>query len=97
MVAGRLQGSSACRLIHPLLSSRQAPGLTVEVTGRLLKVIERERLEASYVLALTTGQRRDELPGLRWEDADLVSRQLHVRRAIGKDTRRGVRGPTVCF
>ena len=35
-----------------------------------------------YVLALTTGLRRGELLALRWDDLDLGSRQLHVRRAM---------------
>ena len=41
-----------------------------------------ERLEALYVLALTTGLRRGELLALRWDDIDLGSRQLHVCRAM---------------
>jgi integrase len=41
-----------------------------------------ERLEAFYVLALMTGLRRSELLALRWDDVDLGSRQLHVRRAL---------------
>jgi integrase len=45
-------------------------------------VLAGERLEAFYVLALTTGLRRGELLGLHWEDIDLESRQLHVRRAL---------------
>ena len=49
---------------------------------RLLDVIDGERLEALYVLALATGLRRGELLALRWDDIDLASRQLHVRRAM---------------
>jgi integrase len=45
-------------------------------------VIQGERLEALYVLALTTGLRRGELLALRWDDIDLGSRQLHVLRAM---------------
>jgi integrase len=45
-------------------------------------VLAGERLEAFYVLALMTGLRRGELLGLRWEDIDLESRQLQVRRAL---------------
>jgi hypothetical protein len=50
--------------------------------GSLLRVIEGERLEALYVLALATGLRRGELLGLRWDDIDMSSRQMHVRRAV---------------
>ena len=45
-------------------------------------MIDGERLEAFYVLALTTGLRRGELLALRWDDLDLASRQLDVRRAL---------------
>ena len=45
-------------------------------------VIDGERLEALYVVALTTGLRRGERLALRWDDIDLGSRQLRVRRAM---------------
>jgi integrase len=64
------------------MARQRRPDLTVEDAGRLLTIIKGERLEAFYVLALTTGLRRGELLGLRWDDVDLVSRQLHVRRAL---------------
>lgn len=41
-----------------------------------------ERLEAFFVLAITTGLRRGELLALRWEDVDLNSRQLRVHRTL---------------
>jgi integrase len=57
-------------------------GLDLAEAKRLLKVIDGERLEALYVLALATGLRRGELLALRWDDIDLGSRQLRVRRAM---------------
>ncbi len=66
----------------PPMTRQRRPDLTVEDAMRLMKVIEGERLEALYVLALTTGLRRGELLGLRWDDFDPSSRQLHVRRAL---------------
>jgi integrase len=61
---------------------------------RLFDVISGERLEALYVLALTTGLRRGELLALRWDDIDLESPQLHVRRAIQRiDGKLQVMGP----
>ena len=45
-------------------------------------MIDGERLEALYVLALMTGLRRGELLALRWDDINFGSRQLHVRRAM---------------
>ena len=66
----------------PLIRDRR-PDMTVEDAKRLFGIIQGERLEAFFVLALTTGLRRGELLALRWEDVDLSSRQLRVRQALG--------------
>jgi len=72
----------AMQVKAPPMARQRRPNLTVDDARHVLKVIEGERLEAFYVLALTTGLRRGELLGLRWDDVDLRSRQLHVRRAL---------------
>jgi integrase len=72
----------ATQVKAPPLKNKRRLGLDLAEAKRLLKVIEGERLEALYVLALTTGLRRGELLALRWDDIDLGSRQLHVRRAM---------------
>ncbi len=41
-----------------------------------------DRLEALYVLAVTTGMRQGELLGLRWQDLDLERRVLQVQVAM---------------
>ncbi len=41
-----------------------------------------ERLEALFVLAITTGMRQGELLGLRWQDVDIDKGILHVRQAL---------------
>jgi len=56
---------------------------------RLLLAARGERFEALYVLAVSTGMRKGELLGLRWEDADLEGETLRVRRTV----RKGVAGP----
>jgi integrase len=43
-----------------------------------------DRLEALYVVAVTTGMRRGELQGLKWEDLDLEARTLQVRRTLSE-------------
>lgn len=40
------------------------------------------KLEALYVLAVSTGLRQDELLGLKWEDVDLKEGVLRVRRTV---------------
>jgi integrase len=47
----------------------------------ILKASEGDRLEALFVLALTTGLRQGELFALRWSDIDLAHRSLYVQRS----------------
>jgi integrase len=56
--------------------------LTPEEARNLLRVVVGDRLEAVFVLALSTGLRRGELLGLRWADVDLDGGALFVRRAL---------------
>jgi integrase len=53
-----------------------------------------DRFEALYVLAITTGLRRGELLGLRWEDVDLKRRTLRVGRALVREGGRHTLGET---
>jgi integrase len=46
--------------------------------ARLIAAARGDRLEALFVLAVTTGMREGELLGLRWRDVDLERRELHV-------------------
>jgi integrase len=48
----------------------------------LLQAARGNRLEALYVLAVTTGMRQGELLGLGWEDVDLEGRVVRVRRTL---------------
>jgi integrase len=53
-----------------------------------------DRFEALYVLAITTGLRRGELLGIRWDDADLDRGTLRVGRALVREGGRYVVGET---
>jgi integrase len=53
-----------------------------------------ERFEALYVLAITTGLRRGEVLGLRWDDADLELGTLRVGRALVREGGRHTLGET---
>jgi integrase len=56
-----------------------------------LKAVRGDRLEALYVLAVTTGMRQGELLGLRWQDVDLERRRLQlVRQLKTRQSRRAV-------
>jgi integrase len=64
---------------------------TVEQTRSFLKAVQGDRLEALYVLAVTTGMRQGELLGLRWRDVDLERGRLQlVRRLKTRQSRRAV-------
>ena len=73
------------RLAHiPASAPTPAPrrALNPEEGRRLLDAATGDRLEAFYVLALTTGARRGELLGLAWDDVDLKAGTMTIRRAL---------------
>lgn len=51
---------------------------------RFLAAAENDRLEALYVLGLTSGARWGELTGLYWSDLDLDRKVMHVQRSLIK-------------
>lgn len=53
-----------------------------------------DRFEPLYVLAITTGLRRGELLGLRWDDVDLERGTLRVGRALVREGGRHTLGET---
>ena len=63
----------------PRIQRKEFQALNAEQAKRLLGAARGDRLEALYVLALTTGMRQGELLGLRWQDVDLEMGALQVR------------------
>lgn len=59
--------------------------LNVAECRKLLETAKGDRLEALYVVALSTGLRQGEILGLRWGDVDLAERALQVRRTLIAD------------
>src|SRR5215203_1165487 len=66
----------------PRAQRKEIHPLTPEQVRVLLKTAHGDRLEALYVLAITTGLRQGELFGLRWEDVDLAAGRLSVHQAL---------------
>jgi integrase len=56
--------------------------LDVRQVGKFLEAAAEERLEALFVLAVTTGMRQGELLGLRWQDVDLEKGVINVRQTL---------------
>jgi integrase len=66
----------------PKVPRREIRPLSEEQVKRLLKAAEGDKLEALYVLAITTGMRSGELLGLQWKDLDLPAGIVQVRRSV---------------
>ena len=70
--------------------------LSSEQAQTFLRAVKGDRLEALYVLAITTGMREGELFGLRWTDVNLRAGSLRlVRQPKTKSSRRQVLLPRI--
>jgi integrase len=74
----------------PRVLKREMQVLSLEQVQRLVGVAKDSRLEALLIVALTTGMRRGELLGLKWQDIDLDKGSLQVRRTMGRVAGHGV-------
>ena len=89
---GILKAAAQARLIPrnpveevtpPKFSYQEKKVLTAEQVDRLLEVIQKDTLwHDLFYTELTTGLRRGELCGLRWEDFDAASGSLKVCRTV---------------
>jgi len=66
----------------PRPARREMATLSPEQARASLEAAEGDRLEALYVLALSTGMRQGELLALRWRDVDLEGGTLQVRATL---------------
>jgi integrase len=66
----------------PRPAKREIVPLSREQARALLEAAKGDPLRAFYVLAVTTGMRNGELPGLQWRDVDLGAGTLRVRRSV---------------
>jgi integrase len=66
----------------PAKKHKEHRTLTVPQSKAFFAAAAGDRLEALYVLALTTGLRRGELLGLKWADIDLENTTLSVNRSM---------------
>ena len=64
----------------PRPAKKETKYFSFEQAKAFLKVASEDRFWALYVLAFSTGLRRGELLGLRWEGLDLERGVLQVRR-----------------
>jgi integrase len=64
--------------------------LSEEEVRRLFEAAKGDRWQCLWVLLATTGLRIGEALGLRWDDVDLERGRLEVRRALQRQTGRGL-------
>ena len=66
----------------PRPKRREMRALDGEATGKLLRAATETRLYVPIMIAVTTGLRRGEILGLRWEDVDFENANLAVRQSL---------------
>ena len=71
----------------PRMARREIETFSPDEARRFLAAAKRERFEALYVLALSTGMRQGELLALRWRDVDLEASTLRVTATLRCSTR----------
>jgi integrase len=79
---GLIPNNPMTGVLYPKHRAREMTVWTSEQSQAFLKACAGDRLEALYVLALTTGMRQGELLGLQWSDIDFREKQLVIRRSI---------------
>ncbi len=72
------------RLDPPKLRLRQMPTATDTELVALLTAIEKSTYRIPILISLTTGLRRGEVIGLKWEDFDAGKRQLQIWRSMAQ-------------
>lgn len=97
---GILKAAAQARLIPrnpvgevtpPKFSHREKKVLTAEQVDHLMEVIQKDALwHDLFYTELTTGLRRGELCGLRWEDFDAVNGTLKICRTVRREKGKGL-------
>jgi integrase len=70
----------------PQPEKKEIRPLSPEQARALLRAAKEEKLEALYVIAITTGMRQGELLALKWEDVNFEAGVMQVRRTLSTAT-----------
>jgi integrase len=66
----------------PAVEVQKRGALPEDAVKQFMEAAEKDRLYLAILLELTTGLRRGEVLGLRWEDVDLDNNLIHVQRTL---------------
>jgi len=72
----------------PKPTKRKIQPLSFDQARTFLTAASKHRLGALFSVAISCGLRLGEATGLRWEDVDLTTGELHVRQQLQKDGKR---------
>lgn len=82
-VRTNIVGRNVCDLVTPPRPKRHGiQPLTIVQAQELLKAARGHHLETLLTMAIGTGMRRGELLALRWEDIDIETGSLSIRRSV---------------
>ena len=82
-VRWNLVARNVCDVVtKPRETKYEIQPLTEEQARKLLDTVRGNVLEGIITIALTTGMRRGELLGLKWEDIDFKGKNIVVRRSV---------------
>jgi len=79
---GLVPRNAAAEADPPKVHTPEMRPLSPAQARTLLAAAEGNRLEALYILAVSTGMRQGELLGLGWEDVDFEASTVRVRRTL---------------
>jgi integrase len=72
----------AAAVTRPKNRRQEMKTLSPEQVRKLLEAAKGDRLEALYVLGVTTGMRQGEMLGLRWKDVDREHGMIHLQASL---------------
>src|SRR5215213_9572998 len=81
---GLIPRNAAAPVKPPQVRREEIRPLNRDQVCVLFEAVRDDRLEAMYIVAVTTALRRGELQGLKWEDLDLEAGTLQVRRTLSE-------------
>jgi integrase len=83
---GLIPRNAAASVKPPQARREEMQPLSRDQVGMFLDTVKGDRMEALYVLAITSGLRQGELLALKWEDVDLegANPTLEVRRSLSE-------------
>jgi integrase len=87
---GLISRNPAINQLTPRPRKREMSALTLEQLVRLMEFTKEHPYHALWVVFGTAGLRLGEALGLKWEDIDLVSGRLMVRRALQRHRGKGL-------